>query len=454
MLYRSLNPATEELLGEYPECSWEETKQKEEKAQAAFQNWKRLSFKKRSEHFQKLATLLRNKKESLADGITTEMGKITREAQGEIEKCAWVCDTFAEQAEKWLQEERVPTEAKQSYVRYDPLGVILGIMPWNFPYWQLFRFAAPTMMAGNCVLLKHAPNVPGCALAIEKLFQESGFPDGVFQNLFINNEVCAKLIALDQIVGVSLTGSTRAGREVAKLAGQNLKKCVLELGGSDPFIVLEDADLEKVIPVAMQSRMMNAGQSCIAAKRFILHQKIAKSFEEKFLRMGRNLKVGDPKHPGTDIGPLARKDLFENLARQVEGAKKEGAKILMGGNRCGGKGFYYVPTILTEVTGTMLTNQEEIFGPVASLMTVSNETEAIRLANQTAYGLGASLWTEDLSKAKTLAKEIEAGAVFINGMVKSDPRLPFGGIKQSGFGRELGPHGLKEFTNIKAVAIN
>lgn len=453
MIYRTLDPATEELVKTYPEHSWEETKFLAEKTKGAFADWRETSFETRRKLTQRLAALLRERKKEFSQVITQEMGKPITQAEAEIDKCAWGCEFYAERAESYLKEEIIPTDAGKSYVRYDPLGVILGIMPWNFPFWQVFRFAVPAIMAGNAVLLKPAPNVPGCGSAVENLFREAGFAEGVFHCLFLSNETAERLIESPYIQGVSLTGSDRAGSQVAEAAGRSLKKTVLELGGSDPLIVFEDADLEKTIAAAIRSRMLNSGQSCIAAKRLIVFEKVFKKFEEGFVRAVKELKVGDPKDPATDIGPLAREDLLQNLIQQVEETKMTGAKVLAGGDRPSRKGFFYLPTILKNVAPGMTAFEEEIFGPVASLIVAKDDEEAMELANKTAYGLGASLWTKDAARAEKLARKIEAGSVFINGMVKSDPRLPFGGIKKSGYGRELAAQGLHEFVNIKTVWI-
>jgi succinate-semialdehyde dehydrogenase/glutarate-semialdehyde dehydrogenase len=453
VIYRTLNPVTEELLRTYPELSWDEAEVRARGAREAFFFWREIGFEKRRDLAIRLADLLKQRKSQYARLITEEMGKPVTQAETEIEKCAWGCEFYAENAEKYLKEEIIPTDAGKSYVRYDPLGVILGIMPWNFPFWQVFRFAIPAIMAGNGVLLKPAPNVPGCGLAIEALFREAGFPEHLFRCLFLSNENTARLIESPFVQGVSLTGSDRAGSQVAEVAGKSLKKSVLELGGSDPFIVFEDADLEKTILAAIRSRMLNTGQSCIAAKRLILSEKIFDKFEELFVQAVRDLKVGDPKDPATNIGPLAREDLLQNLIRQVEESKGQGAKVIVGAERLKRKGFFYSPTILRDVVPGMTAFDQETFGPVASLIIAKNDEEAIELANRTVYGLGASLWTRDIARAELLARRIEAGSVFINETVKSDPRLPFGGIKRSGYGRELAAEGLREFVNIKTVWI-
>jgi succinate-semialdehyde dehydrogenase / glutarate-semialdehyde dehydrogenase len=450
-MYRTLNPATEELIREYPEHSWDQSRAAAERAREAFHSWREIPLDARTAVVRKLASLLRARLARYGGLIAQEMGKPLSQAEIEIDKCARGCDYYAATAKQALDPQIVQTEAAKSYIRYDPLGVILGIMPWNFPFWQVFRFAIPALTAGNAVILKHAPNVPACALEIEALFREAGLPEGVFQSLFLTNEDAAKLIDSGLIAGVSLTGSDRAGSAVAATAGKNLVKTVLELGGSDPFIVFEDADLDATIPVAIKARMLNAGQSCIAAKRFLVADKIYGEFRNRLVQAVSNLKVGDPAAPDTDLGPLAREDLLQNLIRQVEQAKSQGAKVLVAGGRPPRKGFFYEPTVLEDVKPGMSAFNQEVFGPVVSLVRFKTDDEAISLANQSSYGLGASLWTRDTAKAEALARKIEAGSVFVNGMVKSDPRLPFGGIKRSGYGRELSAIGLHEFTNVKTV---
>ncbi|MBI2083585.1 MAG: NAD-dependent succinate-semialdehyde dehydrogenase [Deltaproteobacteria bacterium] len=453
MTYRTLNPATEELIQSYPELDWIEVKAAAEEAHQAFLSWRETSFEKRRQLFLKMAEKLTAQKAEFASLMTQEMGKTIVESEKEIEKCALGCTYYAEHSENFLKPQRIESDASQSYVRFDPLGVILIIMPWNFPFWQVFRCSIPALMAGNTMILKHAPNVPGCATTISRLFHEVGFPKGVFQSVFCSNENVAQLIESPQIRGVSLTGSDRAGSAVAATAGRAIKKVVLELGGSDPFVVLPDADLEKCIPWALRSRMLNCGQSCIAAKRFILTKSIAKGFEERFLKAVEGQRVGDPMSRETNIGPMAREDLLQNLSRQVDESKRRGAVCLYGGERLSRKGYFYLPTVLREVQPGMAAFEEETFGPVASLIVAKDEEEAIELANRTPYGLGASLWTRDLEKAERLAAKIDAGSVFINGMTKSDPRLPFGGTKRSGLGRELSSFGIQEFTNLKTVWI-
>ncbi len=382
------------------------------------------------------------------------MGKPITDARAEIEKCAWLCEYYAEHAATLLQPEVVVTDAQRSYVQFDPLGVIFGSMPWNFPFWQVVRCAVPALLVGNTFILKHAANVPQCANAIAQAFAQSGFPDGVFQSLFITHDDAARVIASPLIQGVSLTGSTNAGRTVAAVAGQHLKKTVLELGGSDPFIVLADADVQHAAQTAVRARMLNCGQSCIAAKRLIVVEKIAAAFTQAVHKAVSQLIVGDPMQAATQVGPLARNDLRDNLARQVDETCHQGATVLCGGAARPGPGFFYQPTVLTNVQSTMTACTEETFGPVAAIVVAKNEADAINLANATDYGLGASLWTQNLDRATALARDINAGCVFINALVKSDPRLPFGGVKHSGHGRELGTAGLREFANIKTVWVH
>ncbi len=452
-LYCSINPVTERLLKSYPSLASQELQGKESLAERAFLAWRGVSLERRLELLKCLIAQLRQNTSNYASLITQEMGKPITQAEYEIGKSVRGCEFYLENAARFLKPEVIPSDAGQSYIRYDPLGAILGIMPWNFPFWQVIRFAVPTLLAGNVVLLKHAPNVPGCALALERLFLAAGFPKGVFQALFISHQTTQQLIGSPSVQGVSLTGSDRAGSAVAMAAGQALKKAVLELGGSDPLVVFADADLAQCVPIAVQSRMLNTGQSCIAAKRMIVVREVAKEFTERLVTAVQALKVGDPMDPTTVVGPLAREDLRDNLERQVKSAVRQGAKVLCGGRPLPGKGFFYQPTVLQAKAGMTVTT-EEVFGPVATLLVVKDEAAAIRLANETLYGLGASLWTRDLAKAERWVPAIEAGSVFVNGMVKSDPRLPFGGIKRSGFGRELSAAGIREFTNVKTVWIS
>jgi succinate-semialdehyde dehydrogenase/glutarate-semialdehyde dehydrogenase len=401
----------------------------------------------------RVARELRNNKFEYAGFITLEMGKPIRDAEAEIEKCALGCDYYAENAEKFLQEELKSTEASTSKVCYEPLGVILAVMPWNFPFWQVFRFAAPTLMAGNVGILKHASNVPQCSLAIETVFTRAGLPEGVFQSLLVGSSAVESLIAHPVIQAVTLTGSSAAGQKVASAAGHHLKKSVLELGGSDPFIVLEDADLEKAAQGAVQGRFVNGGQSCIAAKRFIVLESVADAFEALVEEKIEKIIQGDPMDTKTQMGPMARRDLREELHRQVEASISQGAVLRAGGKIPEGSGAFYPPTLLTNVRKGMPVYDEETFGPVLPVIRVTSLQEAIEVANDTPYGLGATLWTENTTRAEQLTAQIQAGSVFINSIVKSDPRLPFGGIKQSGYGRELSEWGIREFVNIKTVLI-
>jgi len=422
-----------------------------EKTHQAFLNWKQWSYPERGKLFRRMAALLRERKQLLARIITLEMGKIISESIAEIEKCAWLCDYYAENSENLLKPEFYQADVSKSYVRFDPIGSVYGIMPWNFPFWQAFRAAVPTMMAGNTFLLKHAPNVQGSAHAMEELFNEAGFPENTFTNLVIPVNLSEDVVANPLVQGVTLTGSRRAGQSVAAVAGRHLKKSVMELGGSDPYIVLADAEFNESCKTGYCSRMLNGGQVCIAAKRFIVVKDIYDQFIEEQKALLENMLLGDPMNESTDMGPMARLDLLEGIEKQVNDSVKMGAKVLTGGERLDSDGWFYKPTLITNVKKGMPVYDEETFGPVSVIIPAKDPEDAIRIANDTMYGLGASLWTQDIELAEKLAAQIDAGAVFINGMVKSDPRLPFGGIKQSGFGRELGNYGIKEFTNIKTV---
>src|SRR5438093_595911 len=395
--------------------------------------------------------LLRERKTQHARTMALEMGKPLMQGEAEAEKCAWVCDYYAEHAERFLADEPRETDASKAFVRFDPIGPVLAIMPWNFPFWQVFRFAAPALMAGNAGLLKHAPNVTRCALGIEAIFQEAGFPEGLFRALILSNEAAATVIADPRVRAGAVTGSDRAGSQVAERAGRHLKKTVLELGGSDPFIVLEDADLARAAKVAAEARLQNSGQSCIAAKRFIVADRVAGQFTERLTAEMASRRVGDPLDPATAVGPQARLDLRANLHRQVEESVRRGAQLVLGGRLPDGPGAFYPPTVLTAVRPGTPAFDEETFGPVAAVMVARDDADAVRIANASVYGLGASVWTADPARGERIARELEAGSVFVNGLVKSDPRLPFGGVKRSGYGRELSEYGLREFVNIKTV---
>ncbi len=449
----SVNPATEEIVGSYPLHSKEQIEKALLEAQKAFLKWRTEGFSTRSGLMRKAAACLRQNKPRLAGTMTAEMGKPIVESEAEIEKCAWNCDYYAENAERFLRDDPRISNAAESYTQYTPLGVILAIMPWNYPFWQVFRFAAPALMAGNTAILKHASNVPQCALAIEEVFREAGFPGGTFQTLLVPGSHVSQLIEHPVIAAVTLTGSEGAGCQVASSAGRVLKKTVLELGGSDPFIVLADADLDAAIQSGVRARYQNAGQSCIAAKRFIVVESVFQEYQNRFVEAVRNLRVGNPMDRATQIGPLARAEFIGDLDRQIAESVAQGANIAIGGRRRKGKGYYFEPTVLTGVQPEMPAGNEEIFGPVAALIRAGDTEQAIQIANCSPFGLGSSLWTSDLQMAKRLARRIEAGQVFINGMVASDPRLPFGGVKRSGYGRELSELGIREFTNIQTVWI-
>ncbi|REJ88853.1 MAG: NAD-dependent succinate-semialdehyde dehydrogenase [Planctomycetota bacterium] len=451
---QSINPATEELFEEYPETAHESVDLRLQMAHEAQLSWRKTSFDARVSRLRSLGKLLRAEVDSLADLATNEMGKPIAQSRGEVEKCAWVCDYYAEHAEEFLEPRTEPVEGGRGYVRYDPLGVVLAVMPWNFPYWQVFRAAVPAVAAGNVMALKHASNVSGVSQEIERLFVRADFPAGVFTSLLLSSERTEKLLGDPRIRAVTLTGSERAGKSVAAAAGRELKPSVLELGGSDPFIVLADADVGAVVSQAVQARTQNTGQSCIAAKRFLVEQPILKEFEAAFVDAMSALKVGDPLDEANDLGPLARSDLRETLHDQVSRSCEQGAELLLGGSEPEGTGYYYPPTVLTNVKPGMAAFDEETFGPAAAIVPVGDRTEAIELANQSSFGLGASVWSSDVDAAEALAGQIEAGCVFINSIVKSDPHLPFGGIKRSGYGRELSREGIREFVNVKSVWVD
>lgn len=453
MPYVSLDPATNKVLSTYP--SWDSHRLATALAHAAESQraWAQVSFTQRAEILRDVAIHLRVNRDKYAELITLEMGKLLREARAEVEKCASGCDYYAQHAEQFLHDEPIESDAGKSYVAYQPLGVVLAVMPWNFPFWQAIRAAAPALMAGNAMVLKHASNVPQCAQTLETLFREGGLPEGLFTTLMIDANEVTDAIASPHVHAVTLTGSEVAGRKVAAAAGQHLKKCVLELGGSDPFIVLKDADLEFTADMAVASRFLNCGQSCIAAKRFIVVPEIADAFVAAFKSRVEALVVGDPTEDATQIGPMARLDLRETLHQQVTDSLAQGAVALTGCQPVDREGVFYEPSILDRVTPKTRAYHEELFGPVAIVVRASDEADAIRVANETRFGLGSSIWSRNVAQAEDLARKIHAGCTFINGMVKSDPRLPFGGVKASGFGRELSHHGIQEFVNAKTVWI-
>lgn len=445
MTFASRNPADNTLLERFELLPDAELDCALEQAAQAAACWRSTSFAERGALLVRMAELIEQRREQLALLAHEEMGKLLAEALGEVDKCAVACRHYAEHAEGMLQDELIETAASRSLVSYEPLGAVLAIMPWNFPYWQVFRFLAPTLMAGNSALLKHAPNVPRCAAAMAQLALDAGAPAGLFTNLFIDNEQSAKVIADPRVHGVAFTGSERAGRQIGALAGANLKKVVLELGGSDPFIVLEDADLDQAVDVAVRARYSNAGQICIAAKRFIVVDAVAREFTDKLVARVQALQ------PGESLAPMARADLRDELHRQVEESISEGAVPLLGCKPVDGDGFYYAASVLDNVQLGMTAFDEEMFGPVAGIVRARDEQDAVALANATRFGLGASIWTADTEKGEQMARQIEAGAVFVNAQVASDVRMPFGGIKASGLGRELGEHGIREFCNVKSI---
>ena len=449
----SINPFNGELLGEYEQHSDEQIEQKMQLAVKTFPALGKLGFRKRAEMMTRAAEILEENKEDFGRLMTQEMGKTLTSAIQEAQKCAFGCRYYAENAERFLAEEQATTNATRSFVKYQPLGPILAVMPWNFPFWQVFRFAAPALMAGNVGLLKHASNVPQCALAIEDIFRKAGFPEGAFQTLLIDSRRVTRLISDPRIAAVTLTGSVGAGSSVAETAGKAIKKTVLELGGSDPFIVMPSANLDRAVDTAVQARVINNGQSCIAAKRFIVDRRIADEFERKFVERVKTLKVGDPMDPATDVGPLATADGLRTLEEQVKRTVQMGARVLAGGKRINRQGNFFEPTVLTDIPIGSPVYDDELFGPVASLFRADGMADAIRIANDTKFGLGASAWTNDESEQEMFINQIQSGLAFINGMVASDPRIPFGGVKQSGYGRELSYYGIREFVNIKTVSI-
>ncbi|NNF26543.1 MAG: NAD-dependent succinate-semialdehyde dehydrogenase [Gemmatimonadetes bacterium] len=454
MEFATINPANGELLRRYPFQSPASVDEALTRIAAGQRTWRRLDPAERARVLAPLAQGLRERQIHWAELMTQEMGKPFREATAEIEKCAWACEYYADHGPSFLADQAVATDASRSYVTYQPLGVVLAIMPWNFPFWQAIRAAVPALIAGNAVILKHAPSVPGCALGLAELFASAGVPDDVFVNLFITVESTAALIGDARVHAVTLTGSTRAGKAVAAAAGAAVKPCVLELGGSDPYVVLGDADVEAAVDACVTSRLINSGQSCIAAKRFIVEQPVAEAFTESVVgRMGA-VRVGDPMAETTDVGPMARRDLRDHLHHQVQSSMDLGARCLLGGRVPDNPGWYYPATVLTDLTPEMPAWREELFGPVASIIPVESEEEALHVANDTAYGLGAAVFTSDAARGERIAREeLQAGAAFVNAYTRSDPRLPFGGVKASGFGRELGEYGIREFTNVKTIVV-
>jgi succinate-semialdehyde dehydrogenase/glutarate-semialdehyde dehydrogenase len=449
----SINPTTGETLKQFSALDPGQIEEKLAKAAHAFDQHRQTSFNQRAKWMMAAAQLLELEKERLARIITLEMGKLLHAGIEEVTKCGRGCRFYAENAERFLADQTIPTDATRSYVRYEPIGTVLAIMPWNFPFWQVFRFAAPALMAGNVGLLKHAANVPQCALAIEDIFLRAGFDEGVFQTLLVETEQTRALIDDPRVKAVTLTGSERAGSEVASAAARQIKKSVLELGGSDAFIVMPGADLEAAIKTGVTARTINTGQSCIAAKRFIVSDRIYDRFVPEFVKRMRSLKIGDPLDAATEIGPLATETILRGIDQQVRASVAAGARLLTGGKRIDRVGFFYEPTVLADIPRNSPAYREEIFGPVASFFRATDTAEAIKIANDSSFGLGASAWTNDPAEQQLFACELETGMVFINGMVASDPRLPFGGVKRSGFGRELGAEGIREFVNIKAVSI-
>ena len=454
MAIESINPATGERIESFDEMPPEQACKIIDKAHQAFLGWRETSFDRRAGLMRRAAGLLRERVETYAELMALEMGKPRREGRAEVEKCAWVCEHYAENAQEYLRDEPIETDATRSFVTHEPLGVVLAVMPWNFPFWQVFRFAAPGLMAGNAGVLKHASNVPRCGLSIEEIFRDAGFPPDLFRALLVGGPGVRPLIEHPKVRAVTLTGSTPAGQAVAGAAGAVLKKTVLELGGSDAYLILEDADLETAVEACVMGRLLNGGQSCIAAKRFVVTEKIREEFESRLVRRMSAATMGDPLGEECDIGPQARHDLRDELHEQVERSVASGASLLLGGQLPDGPGAYYPPTVLTDVQPGMPAYDEELFGPVAAIIPVQDEEQAIRVANDSEFGLGAAVFTGDTTRGEEIAaRRLEAGSCFVNTFVKSDPRLPFGGIKQSGYGRELGRHGIHEFVNVKTIYV-
>ena len=456
---KAISPATEELVQDYEEHSPEYAIQQLQYAQGVFHEWRQTTIAHRVDLMRKAAQIIRARQDEFARLMAFEMGKPVKQGRAEMEKCAWVCEFYAENTASFLQNEQVDTDYQQSFVAFQPIGIVLAVMPWNYPFWQVFRFAAPALMAGNVGVLKHADNVPGCALGIESIFKEAGFPDHTFQSFLMNREGVEPLIRHPFVRAVTLTGSTRAGQAVASTAGHVLKKAVLELGGSDAYLVLKDADLDLAAEKCAQSRLLNSGQSCISAKRFIVDQQVYDEFIDKMTAQMQTRRLGDPLKEDTDLGPMARVDLRDGLQEQVDRSVAKGAKVVIGGQPAEGiipgKGAYYPPTLLADVTENMAAFDEELFGPVAAVIKADNTDHAVHLSNQSVYGLGGAIFSQDVEAATHLAAtQIDSGACFVNDFVKSDPRLPFGGVKESGYGRELSHYGMKEFMNIKTVCVS
>ena len=449
----TINPATAETVRRFDALSAPDIERKVRRAHDAFATWSRTPLEERVAVVRRAGMLLEERKDAYGRLMTLEMGKLLTAAREEAAKCALACRHYADHAREMLADEQVTSGEERGYIAFHPLGVVLAVMPWNFPFWQVIRFAAPALVAGNTALLKHASTVPQCAVAIEQLFIDAGAPPGVFQTLLIGSDAVAGLLADDRIAAVSLTGSENAGRSVAGLAGQHLKRSLLELGGSDPFIVMPTADLMSTIQTAVRARVINNGQSCIAAKRFIVHERVARDFEAGFVEAIRALRVGDPLDPDTQVGPLAGAQLVDDLEKQVDESVRRGARVLTGGHRLKRPGFFFEPTVLVDARPGSPAYDEELFGPVASLFTAGDAADAIRIANDTRYGLASSVWTREPSEVQRFTRELQAGTVFVNGMVSSDPRFPFGGVKASGYGRELGVYGLREFVNVKTVRV-
>lgn len=453
MKIKSINPANGETLKIYDEMAPEDVASAIQDANSTWAIWRKTSFVERAPLMTRAAAILRERKYELAKLMALEMGKPLKQGIAEAEKCAWVCDYYAENAEVHLAPDVIQTDGSNSYVAFEPLGVVLAVMPWNFPFWQVFRFAAPALMAGNTGVLKHSSNVPGCALEIEEIFARAGFPTGTFRTLLIGSRQVQAVIEHSLVRAVTLTGSTPAGKSVGAQAGAVMKKTVLELGGSDPYLVLEDADLDLAVQTCVNSRLINSGQSCINAKRFIVVGSVLPLFTERYVALMRSKKAGDPLSEETEVGPMARHDLRDELHQQVLASLGRGAKLLLGGEIPAGPGAFYPPTVLGEVKPGMPAYDDELFGPVAAIIRARDEKDAVRIANESVFGLGAAVFTRDIERGERIARELEAGSTFVNAMVASDPRLPFGGIKQSGYGRELGSYGIKEFVNIKTVLI-